>query len=555
MHTQSVTFGKHVKSELNNLLIASAKGIITDDECDRLLELLKKLKKDFTSYCFEMMPNGFNSGGIQIGWQRWHIKLMDHAMWSLLKGRGRTGLECPPQHGKTLIYGILLPTYIFCHFPDKTILYCSYNDERASEVARDVKEIILSDKYQDLYGHKGNIATNNELTKSKRKVTKDTTCIFNNIHGRGKFKAISIYGNATGNPGDVIIIDDYFQGFGEANSKHKREKLYRTYTTCIHSRLQANSVMFVFATRWHKDDLLGRIIQKDNERENKIWKLFRMPDFKDDESTNDYDSRKIGEPLIPELEWKYLEAQHEYLHHDYMALYRQVPPSEAGSLFKREWFKTYDHYIDPKEFIRILISIDTNYNKHAKQGDDCAITVWGETVNHKYYLIEFIADRFDIEETKEQIYKLILKYPNYNAILIENKANGQPIIDELSSTIGRIIPYEPAGTNKYQRATLVVSSFRANDVFIPSYKLLPNIDTFISQLVDFTGNNKEKDDLVDSAVMAIQYLAGLAPMIVLGTDSVSPTISSRDVYKGYYNSKMRIVKQNGRVSNPFGVNN
>ena len=549
---QSQNYGKYIQSELKELLVRSAKGIISDSDCDKLLLILKKHKKDFASYCFEMMPDGFNSGGAQISWKDFHIALMDEAMWSLLKGRGRTLLEMPPQHGKSLIYGVLLPTYIFAHYPDKAILYCTYDDERAGEVARDVKEIILSDKYQSLFGHKGNIATNNtDLTKSKRKVTKDTTCIFNNVHGRGKFKAVSIYGSITGNPGDVIIVDDYFKGFSEASSKHKRDKLYRTYTTCIHSRLQANSVMFVFATRWHKDDLIGRIMAIDNNRENKIWNLFRLPDFKDDETTNHYDNRKLGEPLIPELEWKYREAQEEYIHHDYMALYRQIPPSEAGTLFKREWFIPYHHHIDPSEFARILISIDTNYNKHAKNGDDCAITVWGESQSHKYYLIEFIAERFDIGETKEQIYKLMTKYPNYNAILIENKANGQPIIDELSLSVSKIIPYEPSGTNKYQRATLVVSSFRAGDIYVPSNKLIPNIEVYVSQMIDFTGNNKEKDDLVDSSVMAIQYLAGMAPM-VFTSESAIPTISSKNMYDGYFSSKARIIKQNGRVSNPFG---
>lgn len=550
MQQSQQLYNKHLMVELKDLLVKSAKGCITDAECHNLLSILKRHKKDFVSYCLEMMPNGFDSGGVKISWKDFHYKLMDEAMWNLLKGRGRTLLEMPPQHGKSLIYGVLLPTYIFSHYPDKTILYCTYNDDRASEVARDVKELILSDKYQELFGHKGNIATNNELTKSKRKVTKDTTSVFNNIHGRGKFKAISIYGNATGNPGDVIIIDDYFQGFGEANSKHKREKLYRTYTTCIHSRLQANSVMFVFATRWHRDDLIGRIMQIDNQRENKIWNLFRLPDYKDDLTTNHYDNRKLGEPLIAELEWKYREAREEYIYHDYMALYRQIPPAEAGTLFKREWFNTYYHHIEPKEFIRILISIDTNYNKHAKQGDDCAFTVWGESANHKYYLLDFIAERFDIGETKEQIFKLINKYPSYNAILIENKANGQPIIDELSTTISKIIPYEPAGTNKYQRATLVVSSFRASDIFIPASTLLPNIEAYISQMIDFTGNNKERDDLVDSTVMAIQYLAGLAPMIMAGTSPI-PTIATKDVYDGYFNSKTRIIKQNSRVSSPF----
>jgi hypothetical protein len=70
-------------------------------------------------------------------------------------------------------------------------------------------------------------------------------------------------------------------------------------------------------------------------------------------------------------------------------------------------------------------------------------------------------------------------------------------------------------------------------------------------MIDFTGNNKEKDDLVDSSVMAIQYLAGMAPM-VFTSESAIPTISSKNMYDGYFSSKARIIKQNGRVSNPFG---
>ena len=110
------------------------------------------------------------------------------------------------------------------------------------------------------------------------------------------------------------------------------------------------------------------------------------------------------------------------------ALCQQEPLDEKGLIFQRDYFHQYEQL---PEIQQVYISIDTNFTKTAKHGDDCGITIWG-TNNHRYYLLDFYNAKYNFIELKNKVVDLIKIYPNYVGILVELKANGAALVDELN---------------------------------------------------------------------------------------------------------------------------
>lgn len=157
------------------------------------------------------------------------------------------------------------------------------------------------------------------------------------------------------------------------------------------------------------------------------------------------------------------------------------------------------------EIQQVYISIDTNFTNTAKHGDDCGITVWGVN-SYRYYLLNFYNAKYNFIELKNKVIELIKIYPNYTAILVELKANGSALVDELNQYFPRVYGIDPKNKSKLQRAQYVLDEFANHRVFVPTKQLQPRIDFYIEQLCQFTGQKDGVDDLVDSTTMFLGYV-------------------------------------------------
>ena len=384
-------------------------------------------------------------------------------------------LSCPPQHGKSLTVTETFPSWYVGKYPDRRCIIACYNDDFAGKFGRrnkakidevgqfvfDVRLKKSSDRDMEVADHDGGIIT------------------------RG------IMAGITGNAGDLIIIDDPVKNRLEADSSTYRERLWEEWENSIMTRTQAGTKIIIIQTRWHEDDLAGRVIANEN--------FVEVVNIPVEAEENDILGRNIGDALCPEIgkDNKWLqEFKQRYADgkRAWNALYMGRPTSAEGNIFKREWWQYYDKL--PEHIQLIGISVDATF-KDSDTSDFVAIEVWGK-LNNDYYLIDLIKRRMDFPETLKAIRYIADKYPNKHSILIEDKANGSAIISMLKHEIGGIIPITPQ-ESKIARANAITGIVEGGNVYLPRYADFTG--EFVEEFASFP--NGVHDDLVDACTQFI----------------------------------------------------
>lgn len=183
--------------------------------------------------------------------------------------------------------------------------------------------------------------------------------------------------------------------------------------------------------------------------------------------------------------------------------------SPEGGIIKSRWFQRYD--TAPLEFIRVTLSLDTAY-KAEEHNDPSVITVWGET-RKGHYLLHVYRDRVEYPELKRIIANMIFTWQP-DAVLIEDKASGQSLIQELRQGVKLpdrpnlvrvpVIPIDPKGLNKVDRIIAVSSMFEAGLVYLP--EVAPWILDYEIELTTFP--LAPHDDRVDSTSQYLKWANG-----------------------------------------------
>jgi hypothetical protein len=265
----------------------------------------------------------------------WHHKEICHKLQAFADGKiKKLMLFMPPQHGKSELATRRLPSYILGKNPDLKIAICSYSATIASSFNRDIQRIIDDIPYSEVFPE----TTLNEsaaLNPSKNTYLRNSET-FEIIGKQGFVKTVGVGGPLTGTPVDIGIIDDPFKDREEAMSNTIREKVYNWYTDVFSTRLHNESKQLLIMTRWHQDDLAGRILQTDSDWEIVIFQAIKERDNKDD-------PRQLGEALWPEkhsLERLLKIKQDTPL--TFNSLYQQEPKANKDLLIFPEWTEIDD---------------------------------------------------------------------------------------------------------------------------------------------------------------------------------------------------------------------
>ena len=384
-------------------------------------------------------------------------------------------LSTPPQHGKSMTVTETFPSWYIGKYPDRRCIVACYNDDFAGKFGRRNK--VKFDEY-------GQFIFNISLSKSSDRDIE--------IAGRsGGIITRGIMSGITGNSGDLIIIDDPVKNRAEADSVTYRERLWEEWQNSIKTRTQAGTKIIIIQTRWHEDDLAGRVIRNENNVE-----VVNLPVEAEE---NDLLGRNPGDALCPEIgkdnQWlRAFKASYTDGMRAWNALFQGRPTSEEGNIFKREWWQYYNKL--PENIQLIGISVDATF-KDSDTSDYVAIEVWGK-LNNNYYLIDLIKRRMDFPETLRAIRYMADKYPNKHSILIEDKANGSAIISMLKYEIGGIIPITPK-ESKVARANAITGIVEAGNVYLPEYADFTG--EFVEEFASFP--NGVHDDLVDACTQFI----------------------------------------------------
>jgi len=392
----------------------------------------------------------------------------------------------PPRHGKSLIANQFFPSWYLGRNPSRSVICATYGQELSDDFGRRVRNATAGEVHKAIF--------------PSFRIAEDSSSLrrFATLDG-GSYYAVGRGGPITGRGADLLLIDDPIKDREEARSQAVREALYEWYGSVAYTRLQPGGAVVLIQTRWHEDDLAGRLL-RDHPEEN--WTVLSMPAI----AEVDEGFRKEGEALWPErFPLTLLEQIRAAIGGAaWSALYQQRPSAAEGVVFKREWFQTYD--VAPA-FTRKLQSWDTAFQAKST-ADFSACTTWGVAQNG-YYLLARWKGRVEFPQLKAQL-RLLADEWKPNAILIEDKASGQSLSQELKlATPLPVLPVK-VDSDKVTRAQAVTPLFEAGKVFLPAGA--PWRQEYIEELCAFP--NAAHDDEVDSTTQALNYLRQQTPGIV-----------------------------------------
>ena len=409
----------------------------------------------------------------------------------------------PPRHGKSELVSRKLPAYIFGVNPDASIIATSYGADLAQRLNRDVQRIMSSPAYGEIFP-KTALRGKNSRTVVGGSCLRNAD-IFEIVGYKGSYRSAGVGGGITGMGGDYLIIDDPIKNHEEANSPTYRNKLWDWYASTLYTRLEKDACILITLTRWHEDDLAGRLLAAANAPGGERWELISLEAIRESEECP-YDIREKGAAL---WEDKYSAAALATVKatiggYAWNALYQQQPAPQEGALFKREWWRKWK--VAPGDLYDYIQSWDCAF-KDANTSDYVVGQVWARSKSNpaNRYLLDQVRARMTFTETINAVRRLSAKWKQATRKLIEDKANGTAVIDVLKKEIAGLIPVEPKG-GKVVRAQAVTAVVESGNVYIPDESIAPWVQDFVEEFASFPSGTY--DDQVDAMTQANAYYNG-----------------------------------------------
>lgn len=398
-------------------------------------------------------------------------------------------ITMPPRSGKSEIVSRRFPAYALGRNPDLQIIATSYGADLSQRFNRDVQRIIDDLPYKSVFPETALATRGGSYIR--------TADLFEIVGHDGAYRSCGVGGGITGQGADILIVDDPVKDRASANSATIRDSTWDWYTSTAYTRLSPGGGVIVMCTRWHTDDLVGRLIA--NQAYGDKWTVINYPAI----AERDEPHRKIGEALHPE---RYPTEALERIKaavgsRDWEALYQQHPVPDGGGIFKADWIQHWSEL--PKSFDATCISWDMTF-KDSATSDFVVGQVWGRK-GGSFYLIDQFRGRWDFVKTLEQFVSAADKYPNVSRKLVEDKANGSAIISTLKKQVSGIVPITPK-ESKEARASAVATLWEAKNVYLPPKDRYPWVERdFIAELLSFPAG--AHDDQVDSMTQALNDLS------------------------------------------------
>lgn len=407
-------------------------------------------------------------------------------------------LTAPPRSGKSELTSRRFPAYAFGRYPDLQIIATSYGADLSQRFNRDVQRIIDDDVYRQVFPETTLYGKNVRTTVNGSYIR--TSDLFEIVGHKGAYRSCGVGGGITGTGADILVIDDPVKDRASANSTTIRNAIWDWYTSTAYTRLSPGGGVVVMQTRWHQDDLVGRLIDHMHGDDGDTWTVINYPAVAEQEEPH----RHIGEALHPE---RYpLEALNRIRaavgERDWAALYQQHPVPDGGGLFKDVWIQHYRDADLPARFDRLLMSWDMTFKDSA--GSDYVVgQVWGRK-GAAFYLLDQVRAQMDFAKTLHAFVEMANKWPAVTRKLVEDKANGPAIISMLRKQVSGIIPITPK-ESKEARASAVSALWEAHNVYLPHPDEHPWVAReFIPELLSFPSG--AHDDQVDAMTQALNDL-------------------------------------------------
>lgn len=431
-------------------------------------------------------------------WLRYASKRIAHG---IARGGARIILSAPPRHGKSELVSVHTPTWVLENFPNKNVILAAYGADLAEGYGRRVRDQIRDHEEDGLL----RCRVRADVSKVGAFLTESNGYMF----------SVGLGGAITGRGAHVLLIDDYIKEIKEALSPAHRDYVWNWFVTTAMTRLEPGASVIIIATRWHSDDLIGRILKNFPGQ----WENIILPAIAGE---NDIIGRAPGTPLFEErFNLEFLEQQRDLLGSVFFhSLYQQGPVDDVLKFTNPTWLKPIVAIPEATDWkwIRVWDLAATE-----EGGDYTAGSLVGYSKELAQCVIaNVIRKQISIGDVEKLVQDVAAFDGEDVTVGIEQEpgASGKSLVSHYQTTV--LPNYEvvaiPATKQKLIRAQPFLAAAEAGKIYLLDEAMgvdysetIANVDAnwqknFVSEFEDFPGG--QNDDQVDTAAAGFVYLSG-----------------------------------------------
>ena len=458
-------------------------------EIDKMVDELavrsrnQKAYDDLIAFCKHMQPDYIVGK---------HHRLLADMLMAIEQGdKDRICVNIPPRHGKSQLVSIMFPAWFLGRNPNKKVMMVSHTTDLAVDFGRKVRNLIATEDYTAIF------------PTVKLAIDSKSAGRWNTNTG-GEYYACGIGSSIAGRGADLLLVDDPHSEQDVINGNFEVfEKAYDWFTFGARTRLMPGGRVAIIQTRWHMDDLTGRVTKdmSQNDRSDQ-YEVVEFPAILkvEDKKTK----KEVEKPLWPEFfdMEALLRTKASMPVFQWNAQYQQEPTAEEASIVKREWWMKWKDEQPPLcEYI--IMSLDAAAETH-NRADFTALTTWGVFLNendntHNIVLLNSIKKRLEFPELKALAME---EYGDWNpdSFIVEKKSAGTAVYQEMRRMgipVQEYTPHRGSG-DKLARLNSVTDIVSSGLVWVPETRWAEEL---IEEVAGFPFMSH--DDLVDSTVMAL----------------------------------------------------
>jgi len=437
----------------------------------------------------------------------WHLELIAEYLEAISAGElQKVLINIAPRSLKSVECSVCFPCWDWLHNPWRRFLCMSYSGLLANDHNDLRRSLIKSSWYQTLC--QGKIVLSSGATRGTSQQVKNRISEFANNY-RGQMVSRGLEGSVTGVGGDILLFDDP-NNPEKSESKSDRqgtEKKFRDYAFGRRNNAKTAAIL-VIQQRTHKKDVSGVVIDDLNEGD---WEIIKLPTHC--RSYTEVKFPRSGKTIIREP-GSFLQASRHGEKEDkeakkilgslmYSGRHDQSPIDEEGGIFPRKWYRIPLAKLPPRR--ALAMSVDASFGSTSATASFVVVGMWAIAYPN-FILLDVWRKRCGFSETKKAIRDMRSKWQPYGAILttlIEKKANGASVLEDLQLEFPGLIPYDPKQDSKQARANFAAPFYESGNVLVLDD---PDAPWFVDYQLELEGfPNGEDDDQVDMSAQIIAY--------------------------------------------------
>ncbi|MBC3919171.1 hypothetical protein H8L32_16890 [Undibacterium sp. CY18W] len=357
----------------------------------------------------------------------------------------------PPGSAKSTYGSVVFPAWYLGRHPERCVIAASHTVELAERFGRRVRNLFGSNAHARAFPKSGLSA---HSTAAGR---------WDTAQG-GEYFAAGVGGSVTGRRADLAIIDDPVKSREDADSPTIREKQWAWWRDDMSTRLKPGAATVLIMTRWHEDDLAGRMIADLKQAGQRVKVLSLPMEAREDDALG----RAIGEPLWPEWFTPQMLENAKREPRTWSALYQQEPRPVGGGEFKNEWLLYYQR--QPATSNKVIL-VDPASGKSRTRGDFTSMWVVGRGADGNDYVLDGVRDRLNLTERTEALFTLVRRHRpaavGYEQYGLQSDIEHIRIEQERQQYRFRILELGGA-TKKEDRIRRLIPSFQQGRLWLPA---------------------------------------------------------------------------------------